>query len=65
MEAAEQQKKQRTSAEQAGSEERPTKTPRTSAEQRGSEDSSAEQLVLDGQPQGTFCFITHADGRRK
>ena len=53
-------KKQRTSAEQPGSEERPTKKQRTSAEQRGSEDSSAEQPVVDGPSQGTFCVITHA-----
>ena len=53
-------KKQRTSAEQLGSEERPTKKQRTSAEQRCSETSSAEQPVVDGPSQGTFCVITHA-----
>ena len=53
-------KKQRTSAEQPGSEERPTKKQRTSAEQRCSGDSSAEQPAVDGPSQGTFCVITHA-----
>ena len=37
------------------------KKQRTSAEQRCSEASSAEQPVVDGPTQGTFCVITHAD----
>ena len=53
-------KKQRTSAEQPGSEEGPTKKQRTSGEQRCSEASSGEQPVFDGAAQGTFCVITHA-----
>ena len=39
---------------------RPTKKQRTSLEQRCSEASSAEQPVVDGPTQGTFCVITHA-----
>ena len=54
------EKKQRPSAEQLGSEERPTKKQRTSGEERCSEASSAEQPVVDGPTQGTFCVITHA-----
>ena len=53
-------KKQRTSAEQPGSEERPTKNQGTSAEQRRSEDSSDEQPVFDGAAPRTFCVTTHA-----